>query len=406
MTQVTLIIGGGIAAYKSLELIRLMRARELSVVPVLTQAGSEFVTPLSIAALAGQEPHMSLFDITLEGKMGHITLSRQSDCIVVAPATADFMAKMATGRADDLASTLVLASDAPILLAPAMNVRMWEHPATQRNFATLTQDDIGFVGPEEGDMACGEFGVGRMSSPDMILEATQAIIEKRHQKSGMGPLSGRHILITSGPTHEPIDPVRYLANRSSGRQGTALAEACVALGAKVSFVTGPAEYRRPHHSAVIEVQTAQEMQKAVEEVLKSKPDAAIFAAAVADWAVAGEKNRKIKKQNGELPRLEFVENPDILAQVAQRQADRPSLVIGFAAETDNVMENARKKFHKKGCDWLVVNDVSAATGHMGGESNQVTILSDGQEEALAKGPKSEVATQLAAKIAEHFKKGA
>ena len=389
--RILLIIGGGIAAYKSLELIRLLRKDGAAVTPVLTKAGAEFVTPLSVSALAGEKVYSQLFDLTDEAEMGHIQLSRVADLLVVAPATADLMAKMAQGRADDLASTLLLATDTPVLVAPAMNVRMWHHPATQRNLKALQGDGVRFIGPDEGEMACGEFGPGRMSEPAAILEAIRGALVA-------GPLAGRHVLVTSGPTHEPIDPVRYISNRSSGAQGTAIAAALRDLGARVTFVTGPASVPPPQGVDVVRVETAREMLAAVEAALPA--DAAVMAAAVADWRVAEESHSKIKKVAGAaLPVLSFAENPDILATVAQSLTHRPRLVVGFAAETDDVLAHAQAKLARKGCDWIVANDVSPATGIMGGSENAVTLISAAGSEAWPRLPKDEVARRLAQRIA-------
>ncbi|WP_299957202.1 bifunctional phosphopantothenoylcysteine decarboxylase/phosphopantothenate--cysteine ligase CoaBC [uncultured Roseobacter sp.] len=388
--HILLIIGGGIAAFKSLDLIRRLRERGASVTPVLTRAGEEFVTPLSVSALAGQKVYRDLFDLTDEAEMGHIQLSRVADLVVVAPATADLMAKMAGGLANDLASTVLLATDTPVLVAPAMNVRMWQHPATQRNLTTLSQDGVSVVGPNDGDMACGEFGPGRMAEPLEIVAAIEARVAD-------GPLSGKRLIVTSGPTHEPIDPVRYIANRSSGAQGTAIARALAAQGAEVVFVTGPADVPPPGGVEVIRVQTAREMQAAVEAALPA--DAAVFAAAVADWRVDGASSRKLKKSKDGLPRLEFAENPDILRQVAQMKKGRPGLVIGFAAETDDVVENATAKRARKGCDWIVANDVSEASGVMGGAENTVVIIDDSGTESWPTLSKSDVARRLAERIA-------
>jgi phosphopantothenoylcysteine decarboxylase / phosphopantothenate---cysteine ligase len=390
--KILLIIGGGIAAYKSLDLIRRLRERGCSVTPVLTKAAAEFVTPLSVSALAGVKVYTDLFDLTDEAEMGHIQLSRSADLIVVAPATADLMAKMAQGRADDLASTLLLATDTPVLVAPSMNVRMWDHPATQRNLTVLRGDGIGVVGPNEGDMACGEYGPGRMAEPLEIVAAVEA-------RFRAGPLAGRHVLVTSGPTHEPIDPVRYIANRSSGAQGTALAEALLALGARVSFVTGPALVPPPVGAEVIRVETALQMQQAVEAALPA--DAAIFAAAVADWRVENSSVEKIKKDaKGATPALRFAENPDILAAVAQRAEGRPRLVVGFAAETETVVAHATTKRLRKGCDWIVANDVSPATGIMGGAENAVTVIDADGAETWPRMSKADVARKLADRIAK------
>jgi phosphopantothenoylcysteine decarboxylase/phosphopantothenate--cysteine ligase len=389
--RILLIIGGGIAAYKSLELIRLLRKAGAAVTPVLTKAAAEFVTPLSVSALAGEKVYTQLFDLTDEAEMGHIQLSRVADLLVVAPATADLMAKMAQGRADDLASTLLLATDTPVMIAPAMNVRMWQHPATQRNIAVLQGDGVRLIGPDEGEMACGEYGPGRMAEPAAILEAIRGALTA-------GPLVGKHVLVTSGPTHEPIDPVRYIANRSSGAQGTAIAAALRNLGARVTFVTGPATVPPPHGVDVVRVETARAMLAAVEAALPA--DAAVMAAAVADWRVAEESRSKIKKVAGAaLPVLSFAENPDILKTVAQSLTHRPRLVVGFAAETDDVLAHAQAKLARKGCDWIVANDVSPETGIMGGAENAVTLISAAGSEAWPRLPKDEVARRLALRIA-------
>lgn len=391
---ILLIIGGGIAAYKSLDLIRRLRDTGARIVPVMTKAAHEFVTPMSVAALAGEQVFTDLFDLKDEAEMGHINLSRAADLIVVAPATADLMAKMAGGHADDLASTLLLATDTPVLLAPAMNVRMWDHPATQRNIKQLGSDGIAFVGPNEGGMACGEFGPGRMAEVPEIIAAIDA-------QFGPRPLTGQRILVTSGPTHEPIDPVRYIANRSSGAQGTAIARALVALGAEVVFVSGPADVAPPNGVELVKVETAQQMLEAVQAALPC--DAAVFAAAVADWRVASASDKKIKKQNGELPTLSFAENPDILATISQRTEGRPDLVVGFAAETNDVVENATSKLARKGCDWIVANDVSPETGIMGGSENAVILIKKGQDpETWPRMGKDAVAAQLAARIADEL----
>lgn len=391
--RILLIIGGGISAFKSLDLIRRLRERGAWVTPVLTKAGTEFVTPLSVSALSGQKAFQDLFDLTDEAEMGHIQLSRSADLVVVAPATADLMAKMAGGHANDLATTLLLATDTPVLLAPAMNVRMWEHPATRRNVSTLRGDGIMFVGPNQGDMACGEYGPGRMAEPLEIVSGIETALAE-------GPLTGQRILVTSGPTHEPIDPVRYIANRSSGAQGTAIARALAVMGAEVVFVTGPADADRPEGVHIVEVETAAEMMNAVQGVLPV--DAAVFAAAVADWRVASASNSKIKKQAGELPTLDFAENPDILATVSQMNAGRPKLVVGFAAETDDVIANATAKRLRKECDWIIANDVRPETGIMGGSENVVTLISQDGAESWPRMGKDEVAHQLAERIAKHL----
>jgi len=389
--RILLIIGGGIAAYKALDLIRRLREQGAEVVPVLTRAGAEFVTPLSVSALAGRKVYSDLFDLTDEAEMGHIELSRSADLIVVAPATADLMAKMAGGHADDLAATLLLATDTPVLLAPAMNVRMWEHKATQRNIATLEADGIGLVGPDAGSMACGEYGPGRMAEVARIVEAVEAAL-------AAGPLAGRRVIVTSAPTHEPIDPVRYIANRSSGAQGSAVARALAALGAEVVFVTGPASVPPPDGVTVVRVETAREMLTAVEAALPA--DAAVFAAAVGDWHVARESDRKLKKTADGPPALQFSENPDILATVSALGEGRPRLVVGFAAETHDVVENATAKRARKGCDWIVANDVSHATGIMGGTQNAVTLIAEDGAEAWPRMGKNEVARKLADRIAQ------
>lgn len=389
---VLLVIGGGIAAYKCLELIRRLRDRGASVVPVMTGAASEFVTALSVSALAGHKVYRDLFDLTDEAEMGHIQLSRSADLVVVAPATADMMAKMAHGLAGDLATTLLMATDKRVLIAPAMNVRMWEHAATQRNLKTLKDDGILVVGPDEGDMACGEYGPGRMAEPAAILAAIEEALVN-------GPLKGRHIIVTSGPTHEPIDPVRYIANRSSGKQGSAIASALAGLGAQVTFVTGPAEAPLPQGCRVERVETAEQMLAAVEAALPA--DAAVFAAAVADWRVRDRTDSKIKKDgSGRLPELKFAENPDILATISKHTTARPALVVGFAAETDDVVANATAKRTRKGCDWILANDVSPETGIMGGTYNDITLISADGAEVWPHMSKEDAARKLAAKIAE------
>jgi len=388
--SILLIISGGIAAYKSLELIRRLRDRGAVVVPVMTPSASEFVTPMSVSALSGNKVHTDLFDLGTEAEMGHIQLSRSADLVVVAPATADLIGKVAGGLANDLASTLLMATDTDVLMAPAMNVRMWEHPSVQRNVTALKGDGIGFVGPNDGDMACGEFGPGRMAEPVEILAAIEA-------KLTDGPLTGKRVIVTSGPTHEPIDPVRYIANRSSGAQGTAIARALTALGAEVVFVTGPADVTPPEGVEVVAVQSAREMLEAVEGALPA--DAAVMAAAVADWRVKSESASKIKKDKGKLPVLAFEENPDILAQVSQMAKGRPGLVVGFAAETDDVVGNATAKRARKGCDWIVANDVSPATGIMGGTENAVVVISEDGADVWPRMGKQAVADRLAEQIA-------
>ena len=392
-TRILLIIGGGIAAYKSLDLIRRLRERGACVAPVMTSAAAEFVTPMAVSALSGSKVHTALFDLTSEAEMGHIELSRSADLIVVAPATADLMAKMVGGHANDLASTLLLATDTPVLIAPAMNVRMWTHAATQRNIDSLMADGIGFVGPNEGDMACGEFGPGRMAEPLEIVVAIEARLQKN-------TLVGRKILVTSGPTHEPIDPVRYIANRSSGAQGSAIARALTDRGAEVFFISGPATAPPPLDAEVIAVETAQQMADAVAAALPV--DAAVFAAAVADWHVASVSSSKIKKQKGALPVLEFAENPDILASVSQSSSNRPDLVVGFAAETDDLLSNATAKRARKGCDWIVANDVSPENGIMGGSENAVTFITEDGAESWPRMGKAQVAGELADRMAQYL----
>ena len=390
--RILLIIGGGIAAYKTLDLIRRLRERGASVRAVMTAAGQEFITPLSVGALTADHVFTDLFDRQDEQDVGHIRLAREADLIVVAPATADLMAKLAAGLASDLASAVLLATDRPVLMAPAMNPRMWSHPATRRNRAQLAADGVAFVGPGKGEMAeAGEAGEGRMAEPLEIVAAVGAAL-------GDGPLKGRHVIVTSGPTHEPIDPVRYIANRSSGAQGTALAAALRDLGARVSFVTGPASVPPPQGVSVIPVETAAEMLAAVKAALPA--EAAVFAAAVADWRVANASGSKMKKDgSGKAPALDFAENPDILATVAQMKTGRPALVVGFAAETDDVIGHATAKRKRKGCDWIVANDVRPATGIMGGADNAVTVIDATGAEDWPRLPKDEVARRLAARIA-------
>ena len=409
-SRILLIVGGGIAAFKIPELIRMLRREGLSVTPVLTSGGAEFVTPLTLSALAEAPCHTALFDLTRESEMGHIQLSRNADLVVVAPATADLMARMAAGMADDLATTLLLATDKPVLAAPAMNVRMWNHPATRRNRDLLEEDGIRFVGPDEGDMACGEYGPGRMAEPEAIRDAILAALGRDRPlrlppeavvslPPAQGRLSGHHVIVTSGPTHEPIDPVRYIANRSSGAQGTAIAAALRDLGARVSFVTGPAEVPPPEGVEVIRVETARQMRDAVERALPA--DAAVMAAAVADWQVLNARDSKIKKDaQGAAPMLEFAENPDILAWLGRLTNGRPDLVVGFAAETDDVLANAKAKRLRKGADWIVANDVSPETGIMGGPENAVTLITETGTEPWPRMTKPEVARRLAERIAD------
>ena len=397
--RILLIVGGGIAAYKSLELVREIRKRGGSVRCILTKAGEQFVTPLSLSSLSGDKVYGDLFSLTDEAEMGHIELSRAADLVVVAPATADLMAKAANGLANDLASTALLATDKDVLFAPAMNVRMWLHPATQRNAARLKQDGAAFVGPDEGEMACGEFGPGRMAEPAAIADA----IERALGAAAGRPLAGKRILVTSGPTHEPIDPVRYIANRSSGKQGHAIAAAAAAAGADVTLVSGPVALPDPKGVRVIRVETAREMLAAVERALPA--DAAVFCAAVADWRAAQEGAEKIKKTGDAPAPLALAENPDILATVSRRREGRPTLVVGFAAETEKVLDHARAKLAKKGCDWIVANDVSPADGVMGGDRNTVHLVTTSGVDSWPTMDKAQVAERLVARIAAALPEG-
>ena len=389
--KILLIITGGIAAYKCLDLIRQLRERGAVVRCIMTEAATHFVTPLSVAALSEQKVYQDLFSLTDEAEMGHIRLSREADLVVVAPATANILAKMATGIADDLASTALLATDIPILAAPAMNVAMWEHPATRHNMATLADRGMRFVGPAAGDLACGETGAGRMEEPDAILEAVAAFFSRER------PLTGRRVLVTSGPTHEPIDPVRFLGNRSSGKQGHAIAAACAALGADTVLVSGPTSRPDPPGVEVRHAETAAQMLIAVQDSLPA--DAAVLVAAVADWRPAAPSQRKLKKTGGEPPMLELVENPDILATVSA-SAQRPRLVVGFAAETEDVVENAAAKRDRKGCDWIVANDVSEGCGTFGGDHTAVHVITADGVQSWPSMAKDEVARRLAESIAD------
>ena len=393
--RVLLIIGGGIAAYKSLDLIRRVKERGITVRCILTKAAEHFVTPLSAGAIVGERAFTDLFDQAGEFDVGHIRLAREADLIVVAPATADLMAKMAGGHADDLATAVLLATTAKILLAPAMNSRMWSHKATQRNLAQLIADGVAIVGPNEGEMAeAGERGFGRMAEPLEIAAAVDALLNVP-----TGSLAGKRVLITSGPTHEPIDPVRYIANRSSGKQGHAIAAAAARAGADVVLVSGPVNLPDPMGVKIIKVESGRDMLKAVEGALPA--DVAIFAAAVADWRVANAGKQKIKKKAGQAtPELALVENPDILSTIAHRKRQRPKLVIGFAAETENVAANAKEKLAKKGCDWILANDVSPQTGIMGGDRNTIQLVSAAGVEAWPPQSKDEVAAKLIAHIAD------
>ena len=397
--RVLLVIGGGIAAYKSLDLIRRLKERGAAVRVVMTRAAQEFVTPLAAGALAGEPVHTDLFDPRSEFDVGHIRLARETDLIVVAPATADLMARMASGRADDLAAAVLLATDRPVLIAPAMNPHMWMHAATRRNLAQLAADGIAVVGPNAGEMAeRGEAGTGRMAEPLEIVAAAAALLAP-----AVGPLTGKRVLITSGPTHEPIDPVRYIANRSSGKQGHAIARAAAAAGASVTLVSGPVNIPDPPGVMVVRTETARDMLAAVEAALPA--DVAIFAAAVADWRVAQASGQKIKKDAKDPSRaaepvaLALVENPDILSTVAHLKERRPALVIGFAAETEHVVEHATSKLARKGCDWILANDVSAESGVMGGDLNSIHLVSADGVETWPTQTKDEVARTLVARIA-------
>ena len=406
--RILLLIGGGIAAYKCLDLIRRLREAGASVRAVMTRAATQFVTPLSVGALTSDRVFTDLFDLNDEQEIGHIRLSREADLLIVAPATADLLAKMAGGHADDLASTVLMATDKPVLVAPAMNPRMWLHPATQRNVAQLQADGIRFIGPNVGEMAeRDEAGPGRLAEvAEIIAAANEILAERRHAPVARlveRPLAGRHVLITSGPTHEPIDPVRYIANRSSGKQGHAIARAAAALGARVTLITGPVSLPDPAGVQVVHVETAEEMLRAVQASLPA--DIAVFAAAVADWRSASAPRDKIKK-SGDRPSLDLVENPDILASVGKAGAGRPALVIGFAAETGNVTSEAAKKRKSKGADWIVANDVSPTRGVFGGDGNTVHLVTADGTEDWPTMSKDEVAQRLMQRAAEHLRRGA
>ncbi len=391
--SVLLIVTGGVAAFKAIELVRLLRKSQCSVTCVLTGAAGRFVTPLSLQAVSENKVYTDLFSLSDESEMGHIQLSRSADLLVVAPATANFLAKMANGIADDLASTVVLATDKPVLVAPAMNVRMWLHAATQANVARLQQRGIAVIGPNEGAMACNEVGPGRLAEPHEIFAAIQSAL------TAPGPLVGKHVLVTSGPTHEPIDPVRSIANRSSGRQGHAIAGALAALGARVTLVSGPVNMPPPAGVDLHKVETAAEMLAACQSALPA--DAAVFAAAVADWRVANAADLKLKKTpDGAPPALALVPNPDILATISAMGPERPRLVVGFAAETHDLRVHAQDKLRRKGCDWIVANDVSPSTGIMGGLENEVHLVTAAGIEDWPRLSKDEVAARLAHRIAE------
>jgi phosphopantothenoylcysteine decarboxylase/phosphopantothenate--cysteine ligase len=390
MKRILLIVGGGIAAYKACELVRLIRKAGHSVTCVVTAGGQHFVTPMTLAALSENQVYTTLWDLKDEAEMGHIQLSRAADLVVVAPATADLLAKMAAGIADDLATTLLLATDKPVLAAPAMNVRMWQHEATQRNVATLRGDGVTVLEPDEGPMACGEFGPGRLPEPEAILRAIETALAP-----SAGRLKGKHILVTAGPTHEPIDPVRYIANRSSGKQGFAIAGALAALGARVTLVAGPVAIPTPAGVERVDVESAREMAAAVDAALPA--DAAVMVAAVADWRTDDAAEQKIKKGDAAAPALTLVENPDILAGLAQN-ARRPRLLVGFAAETERVVEHAVAKRARKGADWIIANDVSGDV--MGGDANLVHVVTESGVESWQRLAKADVARRLAERIAD------
>ena len=394
--RVLLIISGGIAAYKSLELIRTLAKRSIASRCVLTNSAQEFVTPLSVSALSGDKVYTDMFDLTDEAEMGHIELSRSADLVVVCPATADIIAKAASGLATDLATTTLLATDKPVFVVPAMNVRMWEHPATQRNIETLRADGISVMQPDEGAMACGEFGPGRLPEVVQIANEIELMLQRNNA------LAGTHALITAGPTREPLDPVRYLSNHSSGRQGYAIAGALAAHGAKVTLVSGPVELTPPPGVDIVRVETARDMLKACESALPA--DVFVSVAAVADWRPARAASRKLKIKGGdETPAMNLAENPDILATLSRKRKNRPQLIIGFAAETNDVEEHAQAKLKRKGCDWIVANDVSGDV--MGGARNEVALISADSVERWPEMDKREVAAKLAERIAAHFGRG-
>jgi len=397
--RILLIVSGGIAAYKALDLIRRLRERGAAVRCVLTQGGAQFVTPLSLAALSEDRVYTEIFSLTDESEMGHIRLSREADLLLVAPATADILAKMAAGLADDIATTALLATDKPVMIVPAMNVRMWEHAATRANIATLEKRGVLRVGPVSGDMACGEYGEGRMSEvPDIVAAVTRFFAAPSVGR----PLAGRRALVTSGPTREPIDPVRFIANHSSGKQGHAIAEALSRLGAETVLVSGPVTLPDPAGLSVVHIESARDMLEACEQALPV--DVAIFAAAVADWRVKDAKDQKIKKKGGRPPSLTLIENPDILKTLATATANRrPSLVVGFGAETEDIVRNATEKRRKKGCDWLLANDVSPESGTFGGDSNRLYLIHDEGVEDWPRMSKADAATRLAQRVAEHFR---
>lgn len=399
--NILLIISGGIAAYKVLEVIRRLRDRDINIRAILTKGGAEFVTPLSVAALTENKVYQDLFSLTDEAEMGHIRLSREADLVLVAPASADILAKMATGQAGDLATTALLATNRPVMIAPAMNVEMWNHPATQANIATLENRGVLRVGPSAGDLACGEVGSGRLAEPAEIIAAVLDFLDAQDAPK---PLAGKRAVVTSGPTHEPIDPVRYIANRSSGKQGHAIAKALCDAGADVTLVSGPVTLSDPAGVNVVHVETAREMLDAVQSALPA--DIAICAAAVADWRTADEAGQKVKKDgSGVIPDLKLSENPDILATISEAGPTRPGLVIGFAAETENVTDHARAKRVRKGCDWILANNVAPDTGTFGGDQNEICLISgedENSDEVWARQSKSTIADSLAQRIIKHF----
>ena len=394
--RILLIISGGIAAYKSLEFIRRLKDRGCQVRCILTEGGAQFVTPLSVAALSGEKAYTDLFSLTDEAEMGHIRLSREADLVVVAPASADILAKMAGGLATDLATTALLATDKPVMVAPAMNVEMWAHPATRRNIATLQSDGIRMIGPAEGDLACGETGPGRMVEAEELVRA----VERHFAQGGPGVLAGRRVLVTSGPTREAIDPVRYISNFSSGKQGHAIAGALASLGAETTLVSGPTHEPDPAGVTTFHVESAIDMMAACDDALPV--DVAVCAAAVSDWRVPTRRNQKIKKDGQSAPALELTENPDILAALARHSRYRPSLVVGFAAETENLIDNASAKRRRKGCDWIIANDVSAEAGTFGASENTIHLITEGGAEAWPKLSKLDVARRLGKAIAEYL----
>lgn len=398
--RILLILSGGVAAYKSLDLIRRLRERGASVRCILTKGGAQFVTPLAVAALSEEKVYTDLFSLTDESEMGHIRLSREADLVVVAPATADILAKMAAGLADDLATTALLATDKPVLAAPAMNVMMWGHPATQANVRTLQERGVRLVGPGSGNLACGEVGAGRLAEIPEILAAIEGYFAESALFQGPKPLAGRRAIVTSGPTWEAIDPVRYIANRSSGKQGHAIAAALARLGAETVLVSGPTQEPDPKGVQVVRIESAQQMYDACFAALPA--DLAVCAAAVADWRVAAQAGQKLKKRGGAPPALELAENPDILASLSQAGNRRPRLVIGFAAETERVVEHAEAKRAKKGCDWILANDVSPGTGTFGGDRNRIHLITADGVEDWPTLSKAAVAERLAQRIADAF----